>query len=143
MTMPDRLPLALLLLRLTLGIFLLQWAIEKFVVPGTSVAIFQRFYGMDVGAAVIPAIGVVQVVLALAFLAGYRPRITYLLVLVMHTVTTLVTIPRLLAPWNPVSNHLFIAGVPVLAAFAALWLLRDADRWTLPNLLGRRQPTAA
>lgn len=141
--MPDRLPLALLLLRLTLGVFLLQWAIEKFVVPGTSVAIFQRFYGLDVGQALIPAIGVAQVVLALAFLAGFRPKLTYLAVLVMHAITTLVTIPRLIAPWNPVSNHLFIAGVPVLAAFAALWLLRDADRWTLPNLLGRQRPATA
>jgi hypothetical protein len=28
-----------------------------------------------------------------------------------------------------VSNHFFIAGVPILAAFFALYLLRDWDRY--------------
>jgi putative oxidoreductase len=127
----SRLALALLVLRVTLGLFLLQWGIEKFVVPGTTLAIFRNFYGFDPGALAPPVLGALQVVLALAFLLGVRPRITYGVALLLHSVTTLVTIPRLLAPWNPVSNHLFIAGVPVLAAFFALYLLRDADRYRL------------
>jgi putative oxidoreductase len=124
----TRLPLALLVLRLTLGLFLLQWGVEKFVVPGTTLAIFRNFYGFDPGAIAPPVLGVLQVLLALALLAGFKPRITYALALILHSITTLVTIPRLLAPWSPVSNHLFIAGVPVLAAFFALYLLRDWDR---------------
>jgi uncharacterized membrane protein YphA (DoxX/SURF4 family) len=127
----TRLPIALLVLRLTLGIFLLQWGVEKFVVPGTTLAIFRNFYGFDPGAFVPPVLGVFQVALALALLVGFQPRITYGVALILHSVTTLVTIPRLLAPWNPVSNHLFIAGVPVLAAFFALYLLRDWDRWRI------------
>lgn len=128
--MPERqLAIALLALRLTLGLFMLQWGVEKFVVPGTTQAIFRSFYGFNVAGFIPYVIGVVQVLLALAFLAGLRPNITYLVFLVMHAITTLVTVPRLLAPWNPVSNHLFIAGVPVLAGFFALWLLRDWDRY--------------
>lgn len=131
--MPEnRLAIALLALRVTLDLFMLQWGVEKFVVPGTTLAIFRNFYGLDLGGFVPPVVGVVQVVLALAFLVGYRPRITYGAFLVMHLVTTLVTIPRLLSPWNPVSNHLFIAGVPVLAGFFALYLLRDWDRYRIP-----------
>lgn len=128
--MPEqRLALALLVLRITLGVFMLQWGIEKFVVPGTSQAIFRNFYGFEVAGFIPYVIGTFQVVVALAFIAGLRPNITYLVFLVMHTITTLVTIPRLMAPWNPVSNHFFIAGVPVLAGFFALWLLRDHDRY--------------
>lgn len=128
--MPEqRLALALLVLRITLGVFMLQWGIEKFVVPGTSQAIFRNFYGFEVAGFIPYVIGTFQVVVALAFIAGPRPNITYLVFLVMHTITTLVTIPRLMAPWNPVSNHFFIAGVPVLAGFFALWLLRDHDRY--------------
>lgn len=131
--MPEqRLAISLLVLRVTLGLFMLQWAVEKFVVPGTTLAIFRNFYGFDFGGFVPPVIGVVQVVLSLAFLVGYKPRITYGVFLVMHTITTLVTIPRPLAPWNPVSNHLFIAGVPVLAGFLALYLLRDWDKYRIP-----------
>jgi uncharacterized membrane protein YphA (DoxX/SURF4 family) len=136
---PDqsRLALALLLLRVTLGVFLLQWGIEKFVVPATTSAIFRNFYGLEVGGALPMLLGTAQVALALALIAGVMPRITYGIAAVLHTVTVLVTIPRLIAPWNPVSNHFFIAGVPVLAAFYALYLLRDADRWTVPGLMMR------
>lgn len=132
--MPEkRLAIALLALRVTLGLFMLQWGVEKFVVPGTTLAIFRNFYGLNLGSFVPPVVGAVQVVLALAFLAGYRPRITYGVFLAMHLVTTLATIPRLLSPWNPVSNHLFIAGVPVLAGFFAFYLLRDWDRYRIPG----------
>ena len=36
---------------------------------------------------------------------------------------------------NDKPAFLFWAGVPVLAAFIALWLLRDQDKWSLD---GRR-----
>jgi uncharacterized membrane protein YphA (DoxX/SURF4 family) len=144
MTPPaDRLPLVLLILRLTLGVFFLQWGIEKFVVPATTIGIFRNFYGLSLDAWLPPVLGTLQVALALAFLAGVVPRVTYGLVLALHTVTVLVTIPRLMNPWNPVANHFFIAGVPVWAGFFALYTLRAADRWTLPNLLARGRAAAA
>lgn len=136
----QRLALSLLVLRLTLGVFFLQWGVEKFVVPNTTIAIFRNFYGFEIGALAPPVLGALQVALALAFLAGVAPRLTYGLVLLLHTVTVLVTIPRLLAPWTPVSNHFFIAGVPVWAGFFALYVLREWDVHRLPRLLGRREP---
>jgi putative oxidoreductase len=42
-----------------------------------------------------------------------------------------VTWRQLLHPWADPVNHLFIAGVPVLGAFIALFLLRDWDRGIL------------
>jgi hypothetical protein len=87
---------------------------------------------------VLPSVlGAGQIALALALLAGFMPRITYGLVTVLHFVTVLVTIPRMLSPWSLVSNHFFIAGAPILAAFITLYLLRDDDRWALPRLVGR------
>jgi uncharacterized membrane protein YphA (DoxX/SURF4 family) len=141
-SLESRLALALLLQRLTLGIFFMQWGIEKLVVPATTTGIFQRFYGLEVGGPLPMVLGIAQCALALAFLLGLKPRLTYGAVLLLHTITTLVTIPRLLNPWNPVSNHFFMTGVPVLAAFFLLYLLRDADRYTLPRLLGRRAAMA-
>lgn len=138
MTPPaDRLALPLLLLRLSLGIFFLQWGIEKLVIPGTTTAIFRNFYGLAVDGVLPSVLGGAQIALALAFIAGVAPRVSYGLVTLLHFVTVIVTIPRLISPWNPVSNHFFIAGVPVLAAFVTLYLLRDDDRWTLPRLLRR------
>lgn len=125
----SRLALALLVLRLTLGVFFLQWGIEKFVVPATTLAIFRNFYGIDFGSWVPPLLGTAQVLIAIALLLGFQPRITYAVVLLLHGVTVIVSVPRILSPWNPVSNHFFIAGVPILAAFFALYLLRDWDRY--------------
>lgn len=105
------------------------------MVPATTTAIFRNFCGLTVDGALPMLWGAGQVVLALALLAGFMPRITYGLVALLHLVTVIVSIPRILAPWNPVSNHFFIAGVPILAAFVALYLLREHDRWTLPRLL--------
>lgn len=138
MTPPaDRLALPLLLLRLSLGLFFLQWGVEKFVVPGTTTAIFRNFYGLSVDGVLPSLLGGAQIALALAFIAGVVPRVSYGVVTLLHFVTVIVTIPRLISPWNPVSNHFFIAGVPVLAAFVTLYLLRGDDRWTLPRLLRR------
>lgn len=138
MTPPaDRLALPLLLLRLSLGLFFLQWGVEKFVVPGTTTAIFRNFYGLSVDGVLPSPLGGAQIAISLAFIAGVVPRVSYGLVMLLHFVTVIVTIPRLISPWNPVSNHFFIAGVPVLAAFVTLYLLRDDDRWTLPRLLRR------
>ncbi|MBS7788699.1 DoxX family membrane protein [Roseococcus sp. SDR] len=140
--MPEaRLAIALLVLRLTLGVFFLQWGIEKFVVPATTLAIFRNFYGIDFGSWVPPILGVAQVLIAVALLLGFQPRLTYGIVLLLHGVTVIVSIPRILSPWNPVSNHFFIAGVPILAAFFALYLLRDWDRYRIGGA-GKVSPAA-
>jgi len=50
----------------------------------------------------------------------------------MHLITTPVIIPRLLSPWNSVSNHMFIAGRPVLAGFLALYVLLAGEKYRIP-----------
>ena len=52
---------ALLALRITLGLFLLQWGIEKFVVPQANVFIWSHFYGVDVSQALGYAFGVAEI----------------------------------------------------------------------------------
>jgi len=44
---------------------------------------------------------------------------------VMRTNSTLSTYEQLLSPFG--KNHLFIAALPVLAAFVALFMLREFD----------------
>jgi len=48
--------------------------------------------------------------------------------MILHAVTVLVTWRQLIDPWGDPINHLFIAGVPVLGGFVALFLLRHWDR---------------
>ena len=55
---------ALLVLRITLGLFLLQWGVEKFVVPQNTVAIWGYFYGLNVPQALGYLFGAVEIAIA-------------------------------------------------------------------------------
>lgn len=128
------LSLALLALRITLGLFLLQWGAEKFIVPQNTVFIWEHFYGLEVAQALGYLFGVVEVAIAVCLLLGIFRTPAYGAALALHTITVLVTWRQLLYPWGDPINHLFAAGVPVLGGFVALFLLRHWDR----GLLDRR-----
>jgi len=75
------------------------------------------------------ALGAAELLLLLAFLVGYRKRVTYGAVLVLHAISTLAAYRQYLAP---LSNLLFFAAWPMLAACFALYTLRDLDsRWVV------------
>ena len=119
------LPAALFILRLGLGAFLLLFGIDKLVAPATTAEVFAQFYGLIVSHGMVYATGVLEILLGLAFLAGLWKTLTYGLALLLHTVSTLATYQELLSPFG--MNHLFLAALPVLAAFLALFVLRRRD----------------
>ena len=121
------LPRALLVLRLTLGIFLLQWGIEKFVMPANTPAIWGYFYGVSLPMAAAYLFGVVEIALAVGLFLGLYPSLTYAAATLLHAVSVAVSWRQLLSPWADPANHLFIAGLPVLGGFIALYLLRRWD----------------
>ena len=126
--LPKALFRAQLALRITLGLFLLQWGVEKFVVPQSNVVIWEYFYGVNVSQAVGYAFGVAEIAIALCMILGVFRTIVYGAALLLHAVTVLVTWRQLIDPWGDPMNHLFTAGVPVLGGFLALFLLRHWDR---------------
>jgi uncharacterized membrane protein YphA (DoxX/SURF4 family) len=119
---------ALLALRITLGLFLLQWGIEKFVVPQSSTFIWEHFYGVAAPPVLGYAFGIAEIAIALCMILGVLRTIVYGAALFLHTVTVLVTWRQLIDPWGDPVNHLFTAAVPVLGGFLALFLLRRWDR---------------
>jgi putative oxidoreductase len=119
---------ALLALRITLGLFLLQWGIEKFAVPQSNAAIWSHFYGLALAPAVGYAFGAAEIAIALCLFLGLFRTAAYGAALALHAITVLVSWRQLLHPWADPVNHLFIASVPVLGALIALFLLRHWDR---------------
>lgn len=128
---------ALLVLRITIGLFLLQWGVEKFVVPQSTVAIWGHFYGLNVSATFSYAFGVIEIALAICLFFGLFRTVAYGAVAALHAVSVIVSWRYLLDPWGTEFNHLFIASVPVLGAMIALLLLRHWDRGVLDR--GPRQ----
>jgi putative oxidoreductase len=135
----SALPRALLALRITLGLFLLQWGVEKFVVPENTTAIWGYFYGLNVPAAIGYLFGAIEIAIAACLFLGVLRTVAYGAALALHAATVLVTWRQLLDPWGDPYNHLFIAGVPVLGAFLALFLLRHWDT-AVVGARGNSQP---
>jgi len=122
--------LAIAILRVTLGVFLLIWGLEKFVLPEVTGKIFAGFYGVEVGVTAAYALGAVQSAIAIAIILGLFPTISYGLGLALHAVTFVVTFTKIIDPWGLISGspqHLFLAALPVLGGSIALFLLRKQD----------------
>lgn len=119
---------ALLVLRITLGLFLLQWGVEKFVVPENTVAIWGYFYGLAVPPALGYLFGALEIAIAICLFLGLFRTVAYGAALALHAVSMAVSWRQLLDPWGDQANHLFVAGIPVLGALIALFLLRHWDK---------------
>jgi putative oxidoreductase len=119
---------ALLVLRITLGLFLLQWGLEKFTVPQNTAAIWGAFYGLNVPQALGYLFGAAEIAIAICLFLGVFRTVAYGAALALHAVTVLVSWRQLLHPWADPVNHLFIASIPVLGGLIALFLLRHWDR---------------
>ena len=128
-----RLPQALAVLRITTGIFYLYWALEKFVRPDVNVRIWDYFYRISIPLDVSYVVGAVNTLLAVAMIVGFKRRLTYGYWLVFHTLSVASTYRELIHPYTS-NNHLFLAGVPIIAIMVALYMLRDWDRMTLDGL---------
>jgi len=123
----------LLILRFFLGIFLLQWSIEKLILPTATESIARGFYNVTLPAGTPMALGIAELVLSLALLFGGFRTVSYGLSLLVHTVTVAVSWRRLMDPYGlaKIGNHLWIATWPTWGGFAALFLMRSRDIYTI------------
>ena len=118
-SLEQKFPWALLALRVGIFIVMFVWALDKFVNPGHTAAVFEGFYGISGLSSTLAAVlGGLQVALCLAFIAGLWKTITYGLILIMHAVSTFSSFPQYLDAFN---NLLFFAAWPMLAACIALF----------------------
>jgi hypothetical protein len=114
----------------------LVWTLDKLVLPEHAAKVFTSFYGLGgLSESIFYAIGAAQLVLILAFVGGLFKTWTYGAILIFHGVSTLAAFSKYLQPFD---NLLFFAAWPMLAACAALFLLREYDTLTLS-----RQPGSA
>jgi putative oxidoreductase len=129
---------ALFLLRVGLGFFLLLWSCDKFAEPETAVKIFQVFYKIPISASAAYVVGGIEAFISLLMIAGAWRSYTYAIGLALHAISTIASWRQLTTPFSQ-GHHLFVAGIPVLTGFIALYVLRDRDTlWALDSLLSVR-----
>ena len=120
------LKLPLFLTRLGLFLFMLPWQLTRFKNPEMIDTISKTYYKFSMPEVGSTITGVLMMALLIAFLVGFKKKISYLLVLVLHGIGTVMTIPNLI-PGLEGYNQLFLAAVPALAAMLLLYCLRDED----------------
>jgi putative oxidoreductase len=123
----NRVPMGLLILRVTVFVVMFIWTIDKFVRPDHAASVYEHFYFLrGLGPTVIYAIGIVELVILVGFVIGFAPRLTYGLVLLFHAISTLSSFQQYFHPFEG-PNILFFAAWPMLGACFALYYLRDLD----------------
>ncbi|MGJ3251719.1 MAG: hypothetical protein ACFE0J_11375 [Elainellaceae cyanobacterium] len=130
----TRLPLCLLLMRLGVFLVMLMWTLDKFINPSHAAAVFETFYFIGgLGNPLIYLIGAIQLVIVIAFVAGFKKKFSYAAILFLHTISTVTPLQKYLNPYAD-ANLLFFAAWPMLAACFTLFYLRDWDTlWAIDS----------
>ncbi len=122
-----RLSMSLLIVRISIAMLMVPWAVDKIVRPDHATHVFEQFYFINAAPGALSfAAGALQLVVLFAFLIGYARTWTYGFVLAMHAVSTLSTWREYLDPYQG-ANLLLFAAWPALGACIALFILREFD----------------
>ena len=119
----------LLLLRVSLGLLMLVWGLDKIVNPGHGVKVAERFYfGLPLSAAVMPALGVVQIALGVLVMLRVRERVTLAVLVVLNGVTLIGVWRSIVDPWGwylTGTNALFFPSLIIFAGAVVLLAFRE------------------
>lgn len=129
-----RLKISLLLLRYGVAIVFLMWTIDKLIRPDHAAGVFSHFYFIEgIAPTIMAIVGGLELLLIALFVLGWKRRFSYGAILILHAVSTFSSYRQFFSPFTG-TNLLFFASIPMLAAAAALYLLRDQDDLlTLPS----------
>jgi hypothetical protein len=125
---------ALFLARISIALVLLIWTLDKFINPQHAIAVYKNFYFISgISEIIMYIIGGLEIALVVCFTIGVRKNLSYLLVLIIHGVSTVSSYKQYFAPYDG-SNILFFAALPMLAACYILYLLRHSDTMLSLNM---------
>lgn len=126
---------SLVLLRVSLGLFLIVWGGDKLVNVEHGVAVSDRFYlGLMSGTTVLAAVGVLEIVLGGMVVLGVARRVSYAGLLLVTGATLLAVWRSILDPLGLAmegGNPVFFASLPLFAGSLLLWAFRDDDLLSL------------
>jgi putative oxidoreductase len=138
--MPALRPVALLALRVSLGLLMLVWGADKFANPQHGMQVAEHFYfGLPLGRGIMPLLGAAQVALGLVVVAGVARRVAYPALAAVTGITLLGVWRSVVDPWGwylQGTNALFFPSLIVFAGVLVLLAFRDEDRLVLGR--GRR-----
>jgi len=135
--------LSLLVLRLTLAAYLLQWAWLNLQYPAEAIKVYSRWYNLPLEGFSTNIIGVAFSILGTLMMLGFCRRFSYGITAIAMSIMVGGLLPQLINPFGLhkapyYMNHALIAQVPMMAGYAALFFLYRFDRYSLDQLLEYR-----
>lgn len=126
---------SLLLLRVSIGLLMVFWGIDKLVNVEHGVQVSEGFYlGLFSMPVLLQVFGVFQVLLGLLVIAGVARSLLYPVLLAITAATALGVWKSIVDPWGwylQGSNVLFYPSLIIFAASLVLWAFRDDDTLAL------------
>ncbi len=126
---------SLLALRLTLGVLLVWWGVDKLVQVDHGLQVAHSFYfGVGASRSFLLAFGVFETALGLLVVLGWGRRWAYPLLLLITGVTAAGVWRSVVDPWGWVfegSNALFYPSAIIFAGSLVLSAFRDTDMLAL------------
>lgn len=123
------------LLRLSMGLFLALWGIDKLVASAGAARIFGHFYHLTIGPGPVRVAGVLEVLLGALLAIGWMRRPAAWIALVLTAGSALASWRQILDPWGrlglgPGGTHLFLASIVLTAVSVVLVLNADDAAFT-------------
>ena len=138
---------SLLVLRVSLGLLMLIWGIDKLVNVEHGMLVSERFY---LGAFSMPALlqgfGAVQMVLGCFIVLGLFGRWMYPVLITITAVTLLAVWRSIVDPWGwylEGANALFFPSLIIFAGALVLLAFRDLDTYSLDTRSAARGASGA
>lgn len=130
----------LLLLRVSLGLLMIWWGLDKLVNVEHGVRVAEGFYlGIGAAPALLQVFGVIQILLGLLVIIGLLRRFAYPALAAITLVTALGVWKSILDPWGWVlgrTNALFYPSLIIFAGALVMWAFIPEDTLSVD---GRRR----
>jgi putative oxidoreductase len=126
---------SLLLLRISLGFFLVIWGLDKLADVKHGIGVSDWLYfGLFSNATLLKAYGVVEIAVGILIVLGLFRRLTYPVLLAITGVTLLGVWKSIIDPWGwwlEGTEALFYPSIIIFAASLVLWSFQAEDRFVL------------
>lgn len=137
---------SLLFLRVSLGLLMVLWGVDKLVNVEHGLMVSEGFYfGLFSSAALLKGFGVLQILLGVLIIAGAFRRFAYPALLAITGATLIGVWRSIVDPWGwylEGSNVLFFPSLIIFAAALVLFAHQAEDLLSLDRKRVRRGPTA-
>ena len=123
---------SLLLLRVSLGLFLVIWGLDKLVDVKHGIGVSDWLYfGLFSSRWLLHAYGVAEITAGLLIILGLARRFTYPILIAITGMTLLGVWKSIIDPWGwwlEGTEALFYPSIIIFAASLVLWSFKDEDR---------------